>query len=214
MGRRCSRVPARPLYGWIAVVATDREQIDLITQRSTWTLVGSGALALVLAAILGVFLSTTWSTGGSAPSASPPPSSGRTRCALLHTTQEALAEQRKAASEREVLLREIYHRVKNNLQIIQSLLRLGSRHLSHEQREPFESAIQRIGAMARVHTLLYRSADLASIDLKDYLDEVVKETADGFGGGRCGASAPTSMPRPCAFRSTPPCRSPSSPSKS
>jgi two-component sensor histidine kinase len=101
---------------------------------------------------------------------------------LLTTTQEALAEQRKAASEREVLLREIYHRVKNNLQIIQSLLRLGSRSLKPEQREPFESAIRRIGAMARVHSLLYKSPDLASIDFKDYLEDVVRETADAFGG--------------------------------
>jgi two-component sensor histidine kinase len=100
---------------------------------------------------------------------------------LLSTTQEALSEQRKAASEREVLLREIYHRVKNNLQIIQSLLQLGSRNLSAEQREPFEGAIRRIGAMARVHTLLYKSPDLASIDFKDYLEELVRETADGFG---------------------------------
>jgi two-component sensor histidine kinase len=80
-----------------------------------------------------------------------------------------------------VLLREIYHRVKNNLQIIQSLLRLGSRGLETDQREPFESAIRRIGAMARVHSLLYRSPDLASIDFKDYLEDVVRETADGFG---------------------------------
>jgi two-component sensor histidine kinase len=176
-----------PLTGWLAVVATDREQIDLITQRSTWTLVGSGALALVLAGILGVFVfynvvERRVSDERYAASRALTELDAR----LLQTTQEALAEQRKAASEREVLLREIYHRVKNNLQIIQSLLRLGSRELSHEQREPFESAIQRIGAMARVHTLLYRSADLASIDLKDYLEEVVAETAEGFGARQRG----------------------------
>lgn len=105
---------------------------------------------------------------------------------LLATTQDALTEQRKAASEREVLLREIYHRVKNNLQIIQSLLRLGSRDLSPEQREPFEGAIRRIGAMARVHTLLYSSPDLASIDLKDYLDGLVAELAEAFAGEQRG----------------------------
>jgi two-component sensor histidine kinase len=105
---------------------------------------------------------------------------------LLATTQEALAEQRKAASEREVLLREIYHRVKNNLQIVQSLLRLGSRGLHDEQREPFENAVRRIGAMARVHTLLYNSPDLASIDFKDYLDGLVKEIADAFGAEERG----------------------------
>jgi two-component sensor histidine kinase len=100
---------------------------------------------------------------------------------LLATTQQSLTEQRKAASEREVLLREIYHRVKNNLQIIQSLLRLGSRDLKPDQREPFESAIRRIGAMARVHSLLYKSPDLASIDFRDYLEDLVRETSEGFG---------------------------------
>jgi two-component sensor histidine kinase len=105
---------------------------------------------------------------------------------LLATTQEALAEQRKASSEREVLLREIYHRVKNNLQIVQSLLRLGSRDLGPDQRDAFESAIRRIGAMARVHTLLYSSADLASIDLREYLDGLSKEVADAFGAQERG----------------------------
>jgi two-component sensor histidine kinase len=76
--------------------------------------------------------------------------------------------------------------VKNNLQIIQSLLRLGSRDLSQEQREPFESAVRRIGAMARVHSLLYESPDLASIEFKDYLDDLVRETAEGFGADMRG----------------------------
>ena len=100
---------------------------------------------------------------------------------LLTTTQQSLAEQRKAAAEREVLLREIYHRVKNNLQIIQSLLRLGSRDLAPAQREPFEGAVRRIGAMARVHNLLYKSPDLASIDFKEYLEDLVPEVAEAFG---------------------------------
>ena len=44
-----------------------------------------------------------------------------------------------------------------------------------------ESAIRRIGAMARVHTLLYKSPDLASIDFKDYREDLLHETAEGFG---------------------------------
>jgi two-component sensor histidine kinase len=107
---------------------------------------------------------------------------------LLATTQEALAEQRKASSEREVLLREIYHRVKNNLQIVQSLLRLGSRDLRAEQRDAFESAIRRIGAMAQIHTLLYNSPDLASIDLREYLHGLIREVADAFAADERGIS--------------------------
>jgi two-component sensor histidine kinase len=85
-----------------------------------------------------------------------------------------------------VLLREIYHRVKNNLQIVQSLLRLGSRDLSEDQREPFENAVRRIGAMARVHTLLYNSPDLASIDFREYIDGLMGEIAEAFGADERG----------------------------
>ena len=171
------------MTGWIHVAATDRQQFDALTDRSTWTMIGTGALSLTLAIVLAIILFynvVQRRVSDERYAASRALSELDAR--LLVTTQEALVEQRKSASEREVLLREIYHRVKNNLQIIQSLLRLGSRGLEPEQREPFESAIRRIGAMARVHSLLYKSPDLASIDFRDYLEDVVRETAEGFGG--------------------------------
>jgi len=176
-----------PVTGWLAVAAADLRQTERISRRSTWTIVAAGALSLTLAGILAVFLFynvVERRVSDERLAASRALSELDAR--LLATTQAALSEQRKAASEREVLLREIYHRVKNNLQIIQSLLRLGSRELDPEQREPFELAIRRIGAMARVHTLLYNSPDLASIDLKDYLEELVAETANGFGAEERG----------------------------
>lgn len=171
-----------PVTGWLAVLATDRSHFATGIDRATWALVGTGALALTLAGVLAVFLFYNVMerrVSDERYEASRALSALDAR--LLKTTQDALAEQRKAASEREVLLREIYHRVKNNLQIIQSLLRLGSRDLDPEQREPFESAIRRIGAMARVHSLLYKSPDLASLDFKDYLDDLVRETAESLG---------------------------------
>jgi two-component sensor histidine kinase len=175
------------LTGWIAVAATDHRRFDSANEQSTWTLIGTGALSLTLAAVLAVFLFynvVERRVSGERLAASR--ALGELDARLLATTQEALSEQRKSASEREVLLREIYHRVKNNLQIIQSLLRLGSRNLSQSQQEPFESAIRRIGAMAGVHSLLYKSPDLASIDFKDYLEDVVRETALGFGADMRG----------------------------
>jgi two-component sensor histidine kinase len=171
-----------PLTGWLAVAATDRQQVLVASERSNWALIVTGALSLILAGVLAVFLFyNVVERRVSDERLVASRALGELDSRLLSTTQEALSEQRKAASEREVLLREIYHRVKNNLQIIQSLLQLGSRNLSAEQREPFEGAIRRIGAMARVHTLLYKSPDLASIDFKDYLEELVRETAEGFG---------------------------------
>jgi two-component sensor histidine kinase len=175
------------LTEWLSVVAADRTLIDAFSARSTWATIAAGVLSMSLAAILVVFIFyNVVERRVSQERLEASRALGELDTRLLATTQEALAGQRKAASEREVLLREIYHRVKNNLQIIQSLLRLGSRDLSDEQREPFENAVRRIGAMARVHTLLYNSPDLASIDFKDYLDGLVREIADAFGAEERG----------------------------
>jgi two-component sensor histidine kinase len=171
-----------PMSGWTFVVATDHQQFDRIAARSTWATIAAVALSLTIALILAVFLFyNVMERRLAAERLAASRALTDLDARLLTTTQEALAEQRKASSEREVLLREIYHRVKNNLQIVQSLLRLGSRDLAPEQREAFESAIRRIGAMARVHTLLYNSADLASIEIGEYLEGLVKEVADAFG---------------------------------
>ncbi len=170
-----------PLTGWVSNVSISRRQIERMSTHSVWATIAAGALSLLLAGILAVFIiHTVMERRVSDERLAASQALGELDARLLKTTQEALGEQRKSSSEREVLLREIYHRVKNNLQIVQSLLRLGSRDLSSDQREPFEAAVRRVGAMARVHTLLYQSPDLASIDFKDYLDELLKELSEGF----------------------------------
>lgn len=176
-----------PLTGWVTLVAADRRQLDVLAARSTWTTVAAGALSLVIVGVLAVFLTHNILQRRLANERlATTRQLGELDARLLSTAQEALAEQRKAAVERDVLLREVYHRVKNNLQIIQSLVRLGARDLEPSQREPFASAGRRIGAMARVHTLLYSSPDLASIDFRDYLDGLVRELADAYGADERG----------------------------
>ena len=72
--------------------------------------------------------------------------------------------------EKEVLIREIYHRVKNNLQVIQSLLKMRARLLPRgETRAAIEATVQRVHAMALVHRLLYQMEDLARLPLTEYL---------------------------------------------
>ena len=87
-------------------------------------------------------------------------------------TERKRAEEkiRSALNEREVMLREIHHRVKNNMQIISSLLRLQSRQIkSKKTLDLFNVGQNRIRSMALIHETLYQSSDLAKIDFSDYI---------------------------------------------
>jgi two-component sensor histidine kinase len=85
-----------------------------------------------------------------------------------------LHEQIKASlREKDVMLKEIHHRVKNNIQIISSLIKLQSRNIKDEQaQEIFKSTQSRVRSMALIHEKLYRSKDLAQIDLAEYVQSL------------------------------------------
>ncbi|HDK17188.1 MAG TPA: HAMP domain-containing protein [Nitrospirae bacterium] len=75
--------------------------------------------------------------------------------------------------EKEVLLREIHHRVKNNMRIISSLLRLQSKQISDKKDVEILKDMQtRIKSMALIHEKLYRSKDLTHVDLSEYIREL------------------------------------------
>jgi two-component sensor histidine kinase len=89
---------------------------------------------------------------------------------------------RTALAEKETLLRELYHRTKNNMQVVSSLLLLNSRELDAEApKAVFKDVINKIGAMSLVHQKLYESKDLSNIGLREYIGELVSLLAKSYG---------------------------------
>jgi two-component sensor histidine kinase len=101
------------------------------------------------------------------------------------STQRELRKQyvitQKQNEEKTIMLKEIHHRVKNNLQVITSLLRLQSKEIKDEKSiVHFNDAIQRVLAMALIHERMYQSKDLAKIDLEAYLRTLAEELIQSY----------------------------------
>ena len=94
----------------------------------------------------------------------------------LEQTNRELRETMLSKEEKEVMIKEIHHSVKNNLQIVKSLVRFQMDQVEDPNvRELFNECITRVGAMALVHEQTYLSKDLANIDVRTYLDQLVRD---------------------------------------
>ena len=90
-------------------------------------------------------------------------------------------QKKKANAEKEVLLKEIHHRVKNNLQVISSLLNLQSSSLSDEKMiSAVKEGQSRVKSMALIHQTLYQSDRLSRIDLQDYIEKLLSFLSDTY----------------------------------
>jgi two-component sensor histidine kinase len=95
-----------------------------------------------------------------------------------------LGERERLLAQRETLLREVQHRVKNNLQIIQSLVRMSAARAPPEATTLFTDVVNRIWAIGQLHTRIYAADNLAEIDLAAYLGDIADQAAAGFGALR------------------------------
>jgi PAS domain S-box-containing protein len=107
----------------------------------------------------------------------------------VYTTFEDITDRREtqehikaSLQEKELLLKEIHHRVKNNLQVISSMLSLQSMHIMDDDlKAMFRESQGRVQTMAIVHEKMYQSADLSKIGFADYIKDLTNELFVSYG---------------------------------
>ena len=116
----------------------------------------------------------------------------QTELALLKLNEELeirvisrTIELQESLTEKEVLLKEIHHRVKNNLQIISSLLKLQSNYINDQKLlYCFKDSYNRVHSLALIHEKLYSTESFASIDTADYLPSLIANLLSAYGRNR------------------------------
>jgi two-component sensor histidine kinase len=92
---------------------------------------------------------------------------------------------RDAVAQKSMLIKETHHRVKNNMQIVMSLLSLQAAQLKDPTaREALKQAQVRVNALALVHRILHEIEDQSAVDLKRLLQDLTTQIHEGFGGER------------------------------
>ena len=143
------------LYGgWSAHVGLPAADLDKPLAATRISMIAGGLLAFILAISLGTILIRSYA-------------------------REATTERLEASlREKDTLLREVYHRVKNNLQIVDGLMGLQSARLEDPRaKEAFADVRRRVHALGLVHQQLMRSKNLATFDIRPFLQELCDNIA-------------------------------------
>lgn len=103
---------------------------------------------------------------------------------ILKQKNAALTERNriivKNDEEKTVMLKEIHHRVKNNLQVIISLMRLQMSNQTDEENKKYQEMINRVLTMALIHEKIYQSEDLSQIMLKQYFNDLTEDLLQSY----------------------------------
>lgn len=103
--------------------------------------------------------------------------------AMAQTIAARDSELTRSIAQKDLLMREIHHRVKNNLQVISSLLNMQQRALTDPAaRAAMSDTRQRIAAIALIYRALYQGADLKRVDLRDFLEDLIAQLVTGEPG--------------------------------
>lgn len=95
--------------------------------------------------------------------------------------KESEIELTKSLKEKEVLLKEVHHRVKNNLQVISSILNLQSSYVKdHNTLEILRESQNRVKSMSFIHESLYRSKDFSQVNFSDYMNNLINNVVHTF----------------------------------
>jgi len=112
---------------------------------------------------------------------------GNTLADMAQAIQERDTSLREAVHQKSTLIKEIHHRVKNNLQIVMSLLSLQSNKLRDSAaREALDQARTRVNALALVHRILYELDNAGLVDMRALWTELAEQLHQSFGGERRG----------------------------
>jgi two-component sensor histidine kinase len=103
---------------------------------------------------------------------------------INQSLQLTVAEKDSLLIEKDWLLKEVNHRVKNNLHIVISLLESQAIYLENDALKAMQSSKHRIFSMSLIHQKLYQSEDVKTIDMSVYLSELVNYLRDSFDAGR------------------------------
>jgi len=100
---------------------------------------------------------------------------------INNITERIIAQKQieKNLREKDILIREIHHRVKNNMQVISAILSLQADEINDERLSTvLNQCMTRVQSMSKVHEMMYRTSDLEHLDMSEYIDEMIKTLRD------------------------------------